>query len=128
GEADSDTSYERRRKALRSASRNGSSSSRMSMRMNGLCLGVGQGDARPAALRGFHAHLAAFPLHHVAGQVESQSGALPGFLGGEERLSQAAQKRLGHANAVVGHGEMQLVVGVRQRNAQLALGPALGGI
>src|SRR5258708_21659672 len=100
--------------ALRSARRKGSSSSTMRMRIGTSCLRNGQGDARAAALGGFDAHLAALAFHHVTREVEAEACAAARLLGGEERLAQPAQERLGHAHAVVGDGEVQLVADARQ--------------
>src|SRR2546430_15047213 len=96
------------------ARRNGSSSS--TMRSRGIRVSLSarfrhrQGDLRAASFGGGDVHLPSLALHHVPGEIESEPGAAARFLGGEERLSDAAQQGLRDADAVVAHLDAELAL------------------
>src|SRR3954468_16316433 len=115
---------------MRIARRNGSSSSTIKSR--GIRsflrnrLGHRQGYLRAASFGGADRHLAALSFDDVAGEGQAEPGAAPRLLGGEERLSDAAQQMLRDADAVVAHGQAQLVSGTDELDADVGRLAALG--
>src|SRR5207302_11511547 len=124
------TSYPRRANAFRRASRNGSSSSTMRRRAIRGVLSARfrhrQGDLGPSALGGHDPHLASLALEHVPGEIEAKTRAAPRLLGGEERLADATEERLGHSDPVVGHLDPQLSATPRKPDAHFPGGAVLG--
>src|SRR5436305_6341461 len=124
------TSYPRRANAFRIARRKGSSSSTIKIRgMERYLLarlGNRQGNLCATPFGRADRHLASLAFHDVAGEVETEAGAAPRLLGGEERLADAAQQVLRNAHPVVGDGEPQRIAGAGERDANVARLAALG--